>query len=41
MSCGKIIGRAMGYNKICGGLWMGGFSICEKCKKSEKPKKEE
>lgn len=33
--CGKTIGSGMGYNRTCGGNWMGNTSVCESCRQKK------
>lgn len=35
MSCGVVLGGAMGYRMICGGFWMGRVVKCDDCIEKE------
>ena len=35
MGCGRYLGSAVGYRRICGGLWMGSISKCDDCEERD------
>lgn len=35
MGCGKVLGSAVGYRQICGGLWYGSIVKCDDCEEKE------